>query len=67
MLYGEHISADEIPVKCPCGETATVEVLDVHGYSHGWHCRSCAHRKRKELAARETRTPRATILRGGRP
>ncbi len=35
MLYGEHLSADEVPVKCTCGVTATVEVSDRLGRSCG--------------------------------
>ena len=49
MFYGEHLSADEVAVKCACGISATVEVLDKQGVSCGWYCRSHAHRKRKEL------------------
>jgi hypothetical protein len=49
MLYGEHLNADEVPLKCACGVTATVEVFDKHRWSCGWFCRSCGHRKSREL------------------
>ena len=49
MFYGEHLSAEEVPLKCGCGVIATVEVLDKHGCSRGWFCRRCSHRKRGEL------------------
>ena len=39
MFYGEHLSADEAPVTCPCGINATVEVIDKRGQSRGWYCR----------------------------
>jgi hypothetical protein len=53
MFYGEHLSADEVEIKCACGQSATVEVLDKAGYSHGWFCRGHAYRKRQELRAQE--------------
>lgn len=49
MLWGEHLCADDVPLKCPCGITATVEVIDKYGRSHGWHCRNHAYRVRAEL------------------
>jgi hypothetical protein len=49
MFYGEHLSADEVEMKCRCGLVATVEVLNKQGMSCGWHCRGCAKRKRDEL------------------
>lgn len=49
MIYGEHLNADEQTIKCACGVTATVEVIDRVGCSCGWFCRRCAERKRGEL------------------
>ena len=49
MIFGEHLSADEQTIKCACGVTATVEVTDKGGCSHGWFCRRCAERERSEL------------------
>ena len=49
MFYGEHLSADEVVVKCKCGVSATVEVLDKQGVSCGWYCRRCSAYKRDEL------------------
>lgn len=52
MFYGEHLSAEEIPIQCRCGETATVEIFDVHGVSCGWFCRRHASRARSALRTR---------------
>jgi hypothetical protein len=49
MFYGEHLNADEIAVICKCGETASVEVKDRGGCSHGWFCRLHAEAKRNEI------------------
>jgi tRNA(Ile2) C34 agmatinyltransferase TiaS len=49
MLYGEHLCAEDVPLKCACGITATVHVIDKHGRSHGWHCRNCSYRVREEV------------------
>jgi hypothetical protein len=49
MIYGEHLNADEVEIKCACGVTATVEVLDKRGCSCGWFCRRCAERARSKL------------------
>ena len=49
MFYGEHLSAEEVSVKCPCGRPAIVEVFDEHKISRGWYCRDHAHRVRSEL------------------
>ena len=65
MLYGEHLSADEIPIKCACGVTATVEVLDKYKCSCGWFCRRCAWRKRDELRRQEKLAK--AIVRKARP
>jgi hypothetical protein len=65
MFYGEHLSAEEVPVKCACGVTATVEVFDRYKRSCGWFCRSCGHRKSKELR-RQTQFAKA-IIRKARP
>lgn len=65
MLYGEHLSADEVPIKCACGETATVEVLDRHGTSCGWFCRRHAGRLRSTL--RKQAKIAAAIVRKDRP
>ena len=65
MLYGEHLSADEVPIKCTCGVTATVEVVDQRKHSCGWFCRRCAYRKRDEL--RQEKITRAIVRKGGRP
>lgn len=59
MFYGEHLSADEVPLKCECGVTATVEVFD------SWYCRSCSHRKRAEL--RRLKKLAKAIVRKGLP
>lgn len=53
MLYGEHLSAEEVPITCPCGETATVEVVDKRGASCGWFCRRHAGRLRSALRKQE--------------
>lgn len=53
MIFGEHLSAEEVPIKCPCGETATVEVLDGSKQSHGWFCRRHAWRMRRDLRRQE--------------
>ena len=53
MFYGEHLSAEEVPLKCGCGVTATVEVLDKRGCSCGWFCRRCAAGKRDALRRQE--------------
>jgi hypothetical protein len=47
MFYGEHLSADEVPIKCACGETATIEVKDARDTRHSWFCRRCAARARR--------------------
>ena len=53
MFYGEHLHADEAVIQCPCGEAATVEVLDKSGISQGWFCRKHAHHVRVELRKQE--------------
>jgi hypothetical protein len=53
MFYGEHLSADEVALKCKCGQTATVEIFSKLEISQGWFCSSCGHRKHKELRKRE--------------
>ena len=53
MFYGEHLSAEEIAIKCSCGIVATVEIIDANGISHGWFCREHAHRVRVELRKQE--------------
>lgn len=53
MIYGEHLNADEQAIKCECGVTATVEVLDRSGCSCGWFCRRCAERERGKLKRQE--------------
>ena len=53
MLYGEHLSAEEIAVQCRCGIAATVEVIGKDGQSHGWFCRKHADNARAELRERE--------------
>jgi hypothetical protein len=65
MFYGEHLSAEEIAVTCACGITASVEVLDKYGRSHGWFCRDHAHRVRKELRKQE-KLARAIVRKGSR-
>lgn len=64
MIFGENLSADEVPVKCPCGINATVNVLDEHGRSHGWFCRTHAHRARTELQKLE-KLAKAIVKKGG--
>lgn len=63
MFYGEHLSAEEVPLKCGCGVTATVEVLDKLGCSCGWFCRRCSHRKHLELRRLE-KLARAIVRKG---
>lgn len=63
MIYGEHLSADEVAVKCSCGIAATIEIIDRTGCSRGWHCRQCAARTRKELR-REEKLAKAIVKRG---
>ena len=63
MFYGEHLSADEVSVKCPCGIAATVEVVDRLGTSRGWFCREHAHRARRELR-REEKLAKAILKKG---
>lgn len=53
MIYGEHLNADEIAIRCGCGVIASVEVIDKSGCSCGWFCRRCAWRKRDELKRQE--------------
>ena len=66
MFYGEHLSADEVAVKCACGcgIAATVEVRDKFDQPCGWFTRSCAYKKRKELR-RIAKIARAIVR--GRP
>lgn len=49
MFYGEHLCADEALVRCPCGISATVEVFDKTGRTHGWFCREHSYRVREDL------------------
>ena len=63
MIYGEHLNADEQEIKCACGVTATVEVLDKHGCLCGWFCRRCAERKRDELK-RQEKLAKAIVRKG---
>lgn len=63
MLYGEHLSAEEVPLKCPCGVTATVGVVDKSGRSHGWFCRHHGHKVRGELRRME-KIARAIVTKG---
>ena len=63
MIYGEHLNADEQEIKCSCGVTATVEVLDKHSCSCGWFCRRCAWRKRDELK-RQEKLAKAIVRKG---
>lgn len=63
MIYGEHLCADEVSVKCPCGIAATVEVFSRHKQSHGWFCRSCGHQKRDELR-RQEKLAKAIVRKG---
>ncbi len=65
MLYGEHLSADEVavPCACGCGIVATVEIFDDHGQSCGWFTRSCAYVKRKELRRMKKKITRAIVRR----
>ena len=65
MFYGEHLNAEEVPLKCGCGcgVTATVEVLDKRGCSRGWFCRRCSHRKRGELK-RQEKLAKAIVRKG---
>ena len=65
MIYGEHLSAEEICVKCPCGVTATVDVPNKQGISQGLFCRRCAVRVRAEID-RQEKLARA-IVRGRLP
>jgi hypothetical protein len=44
MFFGEHLNANEQEIKCPCGVTATVNVLEQ------WLCRRCAGRQQEKLA-----------------
>jgi hypothetical protein len=62
MIWGEHLSAEEISVKCPCGIAATVEVIDRLGTSRGWFCREHAHRVRGDLR-REEKLAKAIVSR----
>lgn len=49
MFYGEHLNAAEIPLKCDCGVTATVEVRNKSGHLCGWFCRRCSATEREKL------------------
>ena len=53
MIFGEHLSADEVAVKCTCGISATVEVVDRNRCSRGWFCRRCAEVLRADLRREE--------------
>ena len=65
VIFGEHLSADEISVRCACGVIASVEVVDKSGCSCGWFCRRCAWRKRDELKRYEKLAK--VIVRKSRP
>ena len=60
MIFGEHLSADEVAVKCTCGISATVEVVDRHRCSRGWFCRRCAEVLRADLK-REAKLAKAIV------
>jgi len=63
MIYGEHLCADEQAIKCTCGVTATVEVIDKRGWSCGWFCRRCAERERGDLK-RQEKLAKAIVRKG---
>jgi hypothetical protein len=64
MLYGEHLCAEDVPLKCACGVTATVKVVDRGGQLHGWYCRRCSYRVHDELRRLE-KLARAIVRKGG--
>jgi hypothetical protein len=66
MIYGEHLSADEASVRCPCGIAATVQVFDRHGQLQGWFCRTCSHKARRMLRQQERKIARAVVTKGVR-
>lgn len=63
MIWGEHLCADEVSVKCQCGIAATVEVIDRIGVSRGWFCREHAHHVRKQLR-QEEKLAKAIVKKG---
>jgi hypothetical protein len=63
VFYGEHLSADEVAVKCQCGIAASVEVIDRLGVSRGWFCREHAVTVRRQLRAEE-KLARAIVKKG---
>jgi hypothetical protein len=65
MFYGEHLSADEVSVRCACGVIASVEVVDKYKQSCGWFCRRCSYRKRAELK-RQEKIAKAIVRKGVR-
>lgn len=62
MIYGEHLNAEEVPLKCDCGMSAVVEVVDRYGCSRGWFCRHHAERVRRELERQQKKLPRAIAI-----
>lgn len=66
MIYGEHLSADEIAVRHACGVIGSIEVFDHRGCSCGWLCRRCAYRKRNGLR-RQEKLARAIVRKGATP
>lgn len=66
MFYGEHLSAEEIPLKCACGVTATMEVIDKSGQSHGWFCQRHGHKERAALRRLEKIAKAIVRKRGAR-
>jgi hypothetical protein len=63
VIYGEHLCAEEVLLKCACGVTATVEVVNKSGRSHGWFCRRHGHKIRGELRKQE-KIARAIVTKG---
>lgn len=53
MFYGEHLNANELEMRCPCGIVASTEIFDKGGRSQGWFCRTHASRVRAELRKQE--------------
>jgi len=53
MIFGEHLSADEVVVQCKCGMAAIIEVFDRSRTSCGWFCRNCACKEEKALRRME--------------
>lgn len=63
MFWGEHLSADEQTVTCPCGVPATEQLFDRYKQFRGWYCQRCARRVNLEFI-REEKLAKAIVKKG---